>query len=567
MSDAGVVLRDPGIHDVVRQAEESEDVQERLCRPEINPDSAAYFITRFCRTQDDQRNGRIATIPKWPMILRYIRTLDFRDTVDPRIALDPANVMNRKSRKVVATWIDAAYFVRCLTVLRGWTGFATSKTENYVDDSGHTVQSFFGRVRFIWDHLPPFIQQQTGMSFAYMRAVCDSTGSSLVGEAPTIGAGRAGSFTRAYVGEIAHIPHSELLHGSLDEACPIGKIYESTPYGTRNVFSRIWKERPRNWRFVEMSWRDHPIKGRGLRRQEDPRKAALFGPWTSDWFELAIEGKTPEEVAQELNISEQKSVPGRVYPEFDRETHVSTGRLRYDPTLPLVVGIDFGHARKTVAAFMQPVIPQRRLRIIGEYVGEHREAKHNARALVARIREIGYEGDLGKLRVVPDPSALHEDLHGRTIWGVYRAAGLTEYEAPLIVGPESVDVGCTVLRGLVIEGLVEVDPECVTIIEGFENYHRPVDRITGEVTSNKPEHDIHSHPMDAVRYGATAVYDVEDEPNVNDTFDPIPSREERASVPPDERDPLEYLEDDDDDSMPRGPGRVLPYDRPFQGGF
>ncbi len=494
--------------DVIRRAEESPDAQSQLCLPEVNPDSAAYFITNFCKTQDDQRGGLEALIPKWPIALAWIRTLDFRDPVDPLIELPPANLRNNKSRKMVATWIDAAYYLRCLLFLRGWSGFATSKTQNYVDDSGHTVQSFFGRLKFIWERLPSHLQKY--ISFSYMRAVCEETGSSLVGEAPTINAGRGGAFVRAYVGEIAHVPHSELLHGSLDEACPFGKIYESTPYGSRNVFSRIGRERPVGWREFDMDWKDHPVKGRGLRREDDPKRMALYGPWTSPWFERAVAGKTPEQVAQELNRSETKSVPGRVFPEFDREIHVAKEYIPYDPELPLIVGIDFGHARKTVGALMQPVLAQRRMRIIAEYVGEHRKAGDNARDLVSKIREVGYEGELENLEVVPDPSALHEDLHGRTIWGVYRAAGLTSYTSPLITGPDSVDIGSTVVRTMVADCRLDVGPDCLTIIEGFENYHRPVDRISGEVTSNKPEHDIFSHPMDAVRYGVTSIYGVED---------------------------------------------------------
>lgn len=498
----------PDLGDVRRRVDESPDAQYQLCLPRVNPDSAAYFVTNFCFTLDDQRHGLIARVPKWPIILRYIRTLDFRDEDDPRKELAPANIRANKSRKMVATWSMAGYFIRCLVMLPGWTGFATSKTQNYVDDSGHTEQSFFGRLQFIWKHLPQHLQRY--VSFSHMRAVCEETGSSIIGEAPTEGAGRAGSYTRAYAGEIAHVAHSERLHASLDEACPFGKIYESTPYGTRNVFSRIGREKPEGWRLFDMRWTEHPIKGRGLRKQENPKRAEAFGPVTSDWFERAVAGKTPEQVAQELNLSEQKSMPGRIYPEFDRDKNVSVTRLHYDARLPLVIGIDFGHARKTVAAICQPIMARREMRIIAEYVGEHRRADENAKGLIKRIREIGCELHLDEIEMVPDPSALVEELSGKSVWSWYRAAGFTSYVAPLITGDGSVGLGITVVRVMVADVRLTVDPECLTIIEGLENYHRPVDRITGEVTSDKPEHDIFSHPCDGVRYAVTSRFTVED---------------------------------------------------------
>lgn len=59
-------------------------------------------------------------------------------------------------------------------------------------------------------------------------------------------------------------------------------------------------------------------------------------------FEAACRGMAPEDIATELEIS-WTSAPGlRVYPQFRYEIHVASRPIRYEPSLPLVIGWDFG---------------------------------------------------------------------------------------------------------------------------------------------------------------------------------------------------------------------------------
>lgn len=59
-------------------------------------------------------------------------------------------------------------------------------------------------------------------------------------------------------------------------------------------------------------------------------------------FEAACRGMAPEDIATELEIS-WSSAPGlRVYPQFKYEIHVATDKIRYEPSLPLAIGWDFG---------------------------------------------------------------------------------------------------------------------------------------------------------------------------------------------------------------------------------
>lgn len=51
---------------------------------------------------------------------------------------------------------------------------------------------------------------------------------------------------------------------------------------------------------------------------------------------------TPEDVAQELDINYNVSLPGRVYPQFNAP-NVSFGNYIYDNSLPLYCSIDNSH--------------------------------------------------------------------------------------------------------------------------------------------------------------------------------------------------------------------------------
>ena len=58
-----------------------------------------------------------------------------------------------------------------------------------------------------------------------------------------------------------------------------------------------------------------------------------------EWYEAQKLKSSPEEIAQELDISYDNSMVGRVYTEFTGEMQ----DIEYDYTLPLFVSIDNSH--------------------------------------------------------------------------------------------------------------------------------------------------------------------------------------------------------------------------------
>lgn len=513
------------------------DIQRALCSPAENPDWATYFIVNFCHTMDEDAGNRIHLIGNGhgeakPHIVQIIRHLDFKDpiTVEP---LAPANLHVKKSRRMTFTWILAAYNVGCLQEDPTYTARIISKNEDAVDDSGHTNDSIFGRMRFIWDRLPVHLKR--GIEWAYMRAQNRETQAYVRGGAPTQSSGRGTGPKRFYADEHAHLPYADAIHQSADPACKFGKVYSSSVNGPDNLFAEIDEKKFPGWRFVDLGWEHDPEKAVGIRETVPGPERDRYGPLISPYLVDVTQSLSDEDIHQEYGRNYEKSTKGMIHREFSRELHASK-RLHLDPALPLWVGSDFGHARKQVCLIAQP-IGMLKLRIFGRYAGEFRNGPDNAQALTTKLRQLGYRGRLEDICFVPDPASLNEEIGtGLSQISWWRAEGYTNIVLPRITGPDSVYLGNQVVRALFGRNMIEIDPvECEDLIKNIPAYRLPIDRITGDAKSNVPLHNMASHDCDTLRYLTTAIWTADDLPYEGfiSTREPIPVRardEDRSPV-------------------------------------
>lgn len=119
------------------------------------------------------------------------------------------------------------------------------------------------------------------------------------------------------------------------------RIANSTPKGY-NFYAKL---RDSGIDVLTLLWERHPFKDR-------------------QWYDFEVSRRSPEEVAQEIDISYQKSQEGVVYPEWN-ENNVVQEDIGYDPGLPLYVGWDFGKTDDTAIIWSQPF--NGKLRIIDTY--------------------------------------------------------------------------------------------------------------------------------------------------------------------------------------------------------
>lgn len=276
------------------------------------------------------------------------------------------NMALDKSRQIGETWAFVAVIVWALhyhTV----RGLVMSLRDAEVQDQGWTIDSLFGRAKFIDEHLDRGIAglgrfhfKPGGKDPATITNL--SRGSIVVGECQRDDPGRGKTYDFELVDEAAHIQHGEKVYAALSEACKNGKALASTPYGDGNMHARIVDARPRGWRILRHHWSTHPIYSVGLHvageepecalcegnRQgvawnaEDPQAHRYPGKLTSPWYDEAVLDKTDAQVAQELDIDRAGALAARVFPEFSGDVHLAPALALPPQFSSLELAWDFG---------------------------------------------------------------------------------------------------------------------------------------------------------------------------------------------------------------------------------
>jgi hypothetical protein len=309
-----------------------------------------YFACTYCRSINFRNETQgaapiVEPLPQWPHVIASIK------------AFYPArDIVIEKSRQMSLSWIAAAVALHDILFRGTWAVMMLSRVESLVDDGGEnsTVDSLMGKVRFLYDMLPPFLQMDP-LEIKYLSIRNPRLRSHIKGFSATPSAGRGATWGRAIADEFAWVPHSEQVMMSMDRACPIGKALVSTPNGRANAFARIrdiarpvWpldqpeltsrekealaKRGARAWERFTVHWSQHPLRDEAW-YQEQKQSGALT--------ELAV--------AQELDISYAKSLGRRVYPRFVWEQHVAGGSLcdvstvGYVPERALLLTCDFNY--------------------------------------------------------------------------------------------------------------------------------------------------------------------------------------------------------------------------------
>lgn len=506
----------------------------------LNADNGlAYFAFHHAWTVDvdDPVGSSPRKVPAFPYLNRFFRSVQ-----------KPENCHVEKSRQMLMSWAWMVVFVYDVLFHTNWQALVLSKRAKDVDDGPPTINSNFGKIIFILDHLPPHLWLPY-VHKAYQIRI-PRTNSTIVGETGKGGmASRGPTFNRALMDEAAYIQHSETVFAGLRQAAKRGTILNSTPNGKGNTFARIRFSNTTSFRKLSFHWSEHPRKAAGLycvcgwkarlrqghtnveqfmahapecpRLLENPPKRPQM---RSPWYDGQAADLTPDKVASELDISYEGSRAGRVYGMFDQTRHVVQMldrigpryidedpdeyrqrylRLALDPNLETFTTMDIGIGDPTSMLLGQIVDPE--LPIV-RFLDEVEESEQSYDFFV-RVIDTVWRPALAAIGASTDLRHFGgQDMNNRDSrkdsWftNMAREGVYVEYN------PDGRAVGGLLewvdyINDLYRRGLIEISDWCTHLVDATENYHYP----TGEdglplPGRHLPVHDEWSHSMSAKRY-------------------------------------------------------------------
>lgn len=501
--------------------------------------SLGYFAFAHSWTidVDDPQGASQRKIPAYPFLRSF-----FNDVQTPQ------NTHCEKSRQMMMSWAWMVVFAWDIIFHRNWQSLVLSKRAKDVDDGPPTINSNFGKLVHILNHLPEHIYVQY-IHKAYQLRV-PATNSTVIGETGKGGmASRGPTWNRALMDEAAYIQHSETVFAGLRQAAKRGTCLNSTPNGKGNTFARIRFSTTTSFKKLSYHWSQHPRKAAGLycvcgwkaeigigkpgreqwfeHARECPRLETGGKPkMRSPWYDREAGDLPPDKVASELDISYEGSRAGRVYTAFDQEFNVwpiydrlgpryldeeeEEYRLRYlalaiDPALELFASIDIGVGDPTALLFGQIVNhTEPRVRFLDEFEKSD-EAFDTYVSVVKYWQAIADSvGSPFTIRIFGGEDVKNRDSKLESWFSNFRAQGLIIERSPGIGGLLE---WCDYINDQYRHGRIEISEWCAGIIDATENYHFPTDENGVPLPGRHlPVHDEWSHKMDSKRYLYTNLF-------------------------------------------------------------
>jgi len=448
-----------------------------LVRCEYDP---VFFITKYCYTLDpkDAKN-KIKLIPKWEYVTTLIENIHANQ-----------NNLIEKTRQMIVSWITQAYNVWGLLFGNGYAALNLSRKEDLVDDKTHN--SLFGKMRFIFDHLPEWMIEarfgkviHSGEAIRYLRAQNEKYNNSIIGESANIGAGRGGSFTKVFADEFGFVDRSESVYSSFDDACPTGKNLITTPpfKGKKCCFYRLREgsfRKINDFEIVRIHWTQHPHRNK-------------------EWYRKACQGKTDDEVARELDIDWNISVKGRIYDRWETSKHIIS--YKYQNVLPLDLDFDFGIGESPVSIGVSQDLPDGKTVYFSDMEFFGLTADEIMPKLTAQIEKVGYVGKFKELRCWGDPSGKARGATGKS-W-------ITEFRRYDIIiqyttnqQKRDLEYGHLVVNRMIAQDQLVCTENCHITIDSLESYKRKTDTEGNVLDSMLISDDWAKHRADGIRYKA-----------------------------------------------------------------
>lgn len=298
-----------------------------LCERPDNPvEGCIFFIENFGWTFDPRPEHAPHHLP---MILFDYQKRSIRWLVEH--ILNGRDGLVEKSRDMGATWVFFIWVSIWFWLFRdGVNILVGSYKEALVDD--RSQDSLFGKIDYCLESLPLWMMPKGFNPDKHrnkLKLMNPANGNQITGDTMNPLFGRGSRKTVILFDELGFWDYAKDAWEGCSDATSC-KIANSTPQGY-NFFSML---RESGMDVITLRWPEHPLKDQ-------------------QWYDFECQRRSPEEVAQELDISYSKSREGRVYPEWSEE-NVTKGIFPYDESRPLYVAWDFGKTDDTAIIWAQP---------------------------------------------------------------------------------------------------------------------------------------------------------------------------------------------------------------------
>ena len=293
-----------------------------------------FFFNNFCWTPNDKYKQY-----HFPFILFPFQE-DLMEWLQVQINEGKDGFMD-KSREMGATWGILTLFLWYWLFSDNFNALIGSHKQDKVDD--RTKDSLFGMLDYQLQNLPRWMLPKRFSLKKHrtmMKLINPENQNLIKGDTMNPEFGRGSRRTVVFLDEGAYWEYFQDAWTAIGDVTNC-RLTVSTPKGY-NAFAML-KEVVKDQKTLH--WRSHPLKDQ-------------------QWYDFEKERRSPEEMAQEIDISYQKSQVGRVYPEWD---NIEIGNFPYIPEFPLYVSWDFGRTDDTAIIWWQKDIESGKVRVIDCY--------------------------------------------------------------------------------------------------------------------------------------------------------------------------------------------------------
>ena len=304
-----------------------------LCENKANPgEGCIFFIENFCWTYDPRSRNK-----NLPVVLFDYQKDAVRYIVDH---IDRGeNFLIEKSRDMGASWLIVYIFLWYWLFRDGTNLLLGSYKEKLVDD-GVNQDALFGKLEFALRNMPQWILPRLFKLSKHrqkLKLINPENQNIISGDTMNPNFGRGARKTAIFYDELGFWEHAKdsWEAGADTTAC---QIANSTPAG-KNFY---WKLRTSGMDVLTLPWKLHPLKD-------------------DAWYQFEKSRRTEESMAQEIDLSYERSQEGRVYPEWNP----TQGLFPYNDLAPLYVSMDFGNSDGTAIIWSQLV--DGKLRIVDAF--------------------------------------------------------------------------------------------------------------------------------------------------------------------------------------------------------